>query len=580
MKYTLIIPSAGIGSRTENYAKHINKALITVGGKPAICHIIDNMRPLIKKVVIALGYKGDILRQVLQQFYKNEPQLIQFVDIDNYQGQGSGLGYTLFKCEHLLNTPFIFSSNDTIADITKYFPQLRSNNDILFYYDKINNIEQYRTLTVLDDKVLSINYKMNEYELKRLKQYELIYPYIGICVVNDYKKFWQNMHRDYQLSIITGEVSGFELNSGMFAYKVDSWYDIGSIENIQKTQQAFQLKDKNILPKQNEGIWFTEDKRVIKFNVDRQFISERLYRWERLTQQKISKKLFPKIINHTEHTYTYEELDGLIMSNISSVNKFQKILKKVKEELWDINSYRCWDELLEHQKESINEFYRQKTLQRVNKFLAKYEIHNEKKQIINDVQMEGVYKLIQNIDFDRIYEGGKYTPMFHGDYHMQNILIDKDDVYLLDWRQNFGSSNQVAGDIQYDLAKFKQSLIVSHQIIKNDLYDVQFQGQRSYYNILIPSKYREFEKIFDFFVIQNDYDPYSIDILTSLVFLNIACLHSPDKYAMFLFLLGKSLLNAAIQRERQLDNTVPSCNDDVGHGHIHGFNIQSYEEIK
>jgi len=46
-------------------------------------------------------------------------------------------------------------------------------------------------------------------------------------------------------------------------------------------------------------------------------------------------------------------------------------------------------------------------------------------------------------------------------------------MYFLDWRQNFGTGNLTYGDIYYDLAKFKQSLIVSHEIIKNHLYSVR-----------------------------------------------------------------------------------------------------------
>lgn len=179
MKYTLVIPCAGLGLRTKQFSKHINKALITVGQKPVICHIIDNMRPLIDKVVIALGYKGQIVREILSEYYKNQKDdLFEFVYVDKYQGVGSGLGYTLFCCQQHLQKPFIFSSNDTITSILQFIPSLNERN-IMFYSDKKYNIEDYRTITVLQNQVLAINPKLSKYELSKKVQKQIMYPYIG-----------------------------------------------------------------------------------------------------------------------------------------------------------------------------------------------------------------------------------------------------------------------------------------------------------------------------------------------------------------------------------------------------------------
>ena len=38
--YKVVIPSAGIGSRLGSITKNFNKALVTIGEKPSICHII------------------------------------------------------------------------------------------------------------------------------------------------------------------------------------------------------------------------------------------------------------------------------------------------------------------------------------------------------------------------------------------------------------------------------------------------------------------------------------------------------------------------------------------------------------
>ena len=82
-----LITSAGLGSRLGAYSKHKNKALITLGTKPAISHIIDKI-PFDAEIVLALGYKGDLLRSAISAFHPDRK--ISFQTIDNYEGVGTG----------------------------------------------------------------------------------------------------------------------------------------------------------------------------------------------------------------------------------------------------------------------------------------------------------------------------------------------------------------------------------------------------------------------------------------------------------------------------------------------------------
>ena len=44
MSYKVVIPSAGLGSRIGPYTKFLNKALVTIGDKPAISRVIDKFQ--------------------------------------------------------------------------------------------------------------------------------------------------------------------------------------------------------------------------------------------------------------------------------------------------------------------------------------------------------------------------------------------------------------------------------------------------------------------------------------------------------------------------------------------------------
>ena len=98
-KYRLVIPCAGTGSRLGSLTSKVNKALVSVANRPGITHIIDKI-PANVEIVIALGYKSETVRDFLALAYPDRKFI--FVDIDLYEGKGSGLGYTMLKCRQEL----------------------------------------------------------------------------------------------------------------------------------------------------------------------------------------------------------------------------------------------------------------------------------------------------------------------------------------------------------------------------------------------------------------------------------------------------------------------------------------------
>ena len=112
MTYRVVIPTAGIGSRLERFTKHLNKSLVSISNRPILSHIIDQF-PKKTEFIIALGYKGFLVRQFLELAYPD--RIFYYVNVNPYQGKGSGLGYSLLSCKKYLQEPFIFTSCDTIV---------------------------------------------------------------------------------------------------------------------------------------------------------------------------------------------------------------------------------------------------------------------------------------------------------------------------------------------------------------------------------------------------------------------------------------------------------------------------------
>ena len=82
--YKVFLPCAGVGARLGEFTDNVNKALLSVGNKPVISHIVEKFDEDIE-IVVALGYKGNYIRQFLTLAYPNRN--FTFVDIDIYEGE-------------------------------------------------------------------------------------------------------------------------------------------------------------------------------------------------------------------------------------------------------------------------------------------------------------------------------------------------------------------------------------------------------------------------------------------------------------------------------------------------------------
>ena len=81
---------------------------------------------------------------------------------------------------------------------------------------------------------------------------------------------------------------------------------------------------------------------------------------------------------------------------------------------------------------------------------------------------------------------------------------------------------------------FEIKISKSKNIVDFELY----RKQKSY----------ECEKIFDSFVEKNKFSLNKVNILTSLIYLNIATLHH-QPYSLFLYYLGKDMLNKVLNEK-------------------------------
>ena len=88
------ILAAGRGTRNNNIVG-LHKALLPLENKPVISHIIDRLSDV--EIVIAVGYKSEQIKTYMNLVHSDKN--ITYVDVDNFDGVGSGPGYSLLCCK-------------------------------------------------------------------------------------------------------------------------------------------------------------------------------------------------------------------------------------------------------------------------------------------------------------------------------------------------------------------------------------------------------------------------------------------------------------------------------------------------
>ncbi len=519
------ILTAGIGSRLEKLTKNLNKSLVTIACRPVLSHIIEKF-PLDTEFVIALGYKGSLVRDFLEIAYPD--RIFIFEEVKPFEGEGSGLGLSLLSCKEHLRQPFIFNSCDTL--VSEEVPLPSSN---WLGYSKEKDLKHYRTIAIENGFVTGLFEKSTSLKKDRV-------AYIGLAGISDYHLFWEAMEKSSKSAIETGEAFGLKAmldNKITIFGKSFTWFDTGNLPSLEIARKKYDNDNlPNILEKENEAIWFVDNK-VIKFNVDKKFISNRVQRAKKLNS------FVPKISAVRPNMYAYKKIEGPVLSDVLTKPLFKKFLDF---------SLDFWKPIQLNKEKKIvfnadcKRFYRDKTFYRINLFYQNFEKKDINNQIINGIKVPKLESQLGKLDWDWLADGKPVR--YHGDFHFENILVKNKSFVFLDWRQDFAGHISV-GDLYYDLAKLLHGIIVNHGIITKNHYSVNWASNKIDFDLYRTQILVECERLFYCWIRKSNFDIKKVKIITGLIFLNIACLHH-FPYALLLFALGRLLLNEEVQDQK------------------------------
>lgn len=519
MKYKVLLLTSGVGSRLGNFTNYTNKSLVRVGDKPTISHIIDYYHED-AEFVVTLGYFGEQVKEYLELTYPDRK--IKFVWVDNYNGPGSSLVYSLLQTKDYIDCPFIFHTCDTI--IRSESIQIPDKNWVGGY--KGTDSTQYATLGTMGGFVKEI-YPKGQLRFDAL--------YIGLSGIYNYKEFFINAQEIYNNDPNNSQLSDIEVLPALikmglkFEYKdFPSWLDIGNTDKLKKAREYFDCVD--VLDKDTESIYILDNK-VIKFFYDKDIVSKRVKRAE------VLEGLAPTITGYTDNFYMYDYVQGDLLSKVLNPQLMRLFLEWASDKLWlkagskDVSFY-----------ETCRKFYIDKTNKRLYTFFIENTVR-DKEELINGDLVPKVFDMLNNIPEKLLCDAAPYN--FHGDFISDNIIVSNNNFTLLDWRQDFGGELQ-RGDIYYDLAKFNHNLIFNHKIINDNNFSVIEKEDTITVDLLMSNNLYNCQKVLFNFLKEEGFSVSKVNIISSIIWLNMAPLHH-HPLNIFLYYFGKVNLFRALK---------------------------------
>ena len=511
---TVCILTAGKGTRMGALGKILNKALHTIDGKAIITHIINKF-PQDAEFVIGVGFLGDQVRNYLH--IAHAERKFHFVEIDNFDGPGSGPGYSLLCCRKQLQKPFYFVSCDTLW-----------SNELDWALDKnwfgvahVNPTDSvhYCNLKVMGTSVVELRDK------SRIED-ESFQAFVGLCHIKDFPVFWTALENTETVAgehQISNGVRALIAQTDAQALNVE-WTDVGDAGKYKKAVSRFENFD---FSKENEALYIV-NRQVIKFFADAS-ITER-----RVLKSRLNPAVFPPITRHAGQFYAYDFQRGETLYQVNSRDTFSRLLDWLSANLWKRQTV---DQKL--MRATCQKFYQSKTLERLDMFHRKFA-QSDVPSMVNGRNIPATSELLALVPWGRLAEG---IPCFmHGDLQFDNILFDaaKQGFMLLDWRQDFGGHVEF-GDLYYDLAKLYGGIVLNYDYIKLNLLSYAESEQGITFDFAQRFQAKNYLQQLSEYISGNGYDLIKVKILVALIYLNMSPLHHYP-FDKMLYSLGRDLL--------------------------------------
>jgi len=539
--HVLILSAGKIEKELESVFGSIPSGLIPLHGKPIIFRIIDKLlKEGFKKISITTGFKKEILEKIISEQYSDQIKL-NFITTDFEKPPGNSI---LTAIEKMQEQQLLVILGDTLVE-NEFSNLIQNNNDFVLISENFETPANWCIVTLKDGKLDLIFDKKKNLE-KTNEQYALV----GVYYFDDLKSL-------KRVCVKFNEQERIEISDLIKKYKEQKiistevckqWYDAGHVENYFVSKQML-LKARYF-----NSLRFDRSSEIVTKTSENilKLIDE--IEWYKQIPNDLS-KLIPKIKEFDQSKKPFLKLEYIKHPTLAelwlygdfSSKLWIEILKKLFEILNQFKKYSKSVSLADY-----NLIYKTKTEDRMQELTNSNEsfrhILASDMLFINGKKYRNWPVIKEEIELkihDLYHE--EDNCLIHGDLCFSNIFCDfkNKNFKLIDPRGKWGSD--MHGDIKYDVAKIRHSIIDGFDTITNGLYSASLsESNHVAMKIFKPKNHQEICMHLDN-LIQNKWNLNEIKLIEGLLFISMLPLHKDHfERQLAFYSIGIQLLNEVL----------------------------------
>ena len=539
--HVLILSAGKIEKELESIFGSIPSGLIPLHGKPAIFRIIDKLlKDGFKKISITTGFKKEILEKIISEQYEDQIK-VNFITTDFEKPPGNSI---LTAIEKIEEQQLLVILGDTLVE-NDLSNLIQNNNSFVLMSDNFERPANWCVVTSKDGKLDLIFDKEKDLQ-KTNEQYALV----GVYYFDDLEslKHSRTEFNGQERIEISDLIKKYKKKKTISTEICNEGYDAGHVENYFVSKQMF-LKAR----------YFNS----LKFDRESKIVTK--------TSQNIT-KLINEIEWYLKIPDSLSRLTPKIIDTDQSKNPFLK-LEYIKyptlAELWLYSDFstKLWMEVLDELFEILNQFkkhsgivtvddydliYKTKTEERLNQLTDSNELFNKilttDVLLINGKKYRNWPAIKEDIEL-RIHDLHHEDDncLIHGDLCFSNVFCDfkSKNFKLIDPRGKWGST--MFGDMKYDVAKLRHSLVGGFDTIVNGLCTASLtESNHISMKIFEPKNHQQICRYLDE-LIQNRWNLNEIKLIEGLLFISMLPLHKDNfERQLAFYSIGIQLLNEVL----------------------------------
>lgn len=517
-KITAIIPAAGRPTNKIIFNNNLPDAMLPINGKPVIGYILEDlMSRKIFDVVVVLNKNDQHTGKYIVQKYGERCNLKIIYD----KGK-RGLGYSIYLGANLVSAgKILVYLGDTI-----YKGPLGFSHSFLVVSDKFDDSTKWCFVEKKNKKLSFIN-KPEFYNSPGKIICGLYYFSDGSLL----KKIAGKEELGKEIVDWYKIISDYAIQDCPRLIKSERWYDCGNIENYYQAKIDFlRLRGFNSIKYDDLfGI-------ITKTGTRKQKIRDEI-NWYLNLPDKL--KIFtPRVLNcranvkqpsYSLEYYGYQSLDDIFIFGYLDEKIWRLIIERLLEIVKLFKKYGR-----KVPRTDYHLMYRDKMLERLEDL--KEDKRWRKILDCSEIWLNG--RTYKNVGYfrpqiekvaNKMYDSSEMG-VVHGDLCLNNILFDPGNrlFKLIDPRGRFGHSN-IYGDVKYDLAKLRFSLVGHYDFIVSDLFKVKMEttktGDKFFCHDYSDSYHQKIGCCLDNLLVKHGHDLEKIKIIEALLYLSVVPHH-------------------------------------------------------